>query len=145
MNIEKNNPVELIKILLDILEHDRKHVMLFVAICFAIPTFTLSKISILSTHIIARLVLLISLTSFILSGLSYFFYTQKIHRKRFKGLQNIMDLDQENLRRTFFGKSEGIWAEGAKFYNFGKTMLILASVSYILFFILFLFKADIFA
>ena len=145
MVTEKQNSMDIIKILLDLLEHDRKYVMLFVAICFGIPTFTLSKIEILSTPLIVRVFLLISLASFMLSGLGYFFYSQKIHRKRFKGLQNIMDLDHEGLRRILFGINEGVWAKAAKYYNIAKFFLVVASIFYILFFILFIFKIELFA
>ena len=70
----------IIQILLDILEQDRKQVMLLVVLCFAIPSFTITNINLFNTHFIIRLFLMISLFLFICSGMFYFFYTQKNRR-----------------------------------------------------------------
>ena len=145
MNTEENPSMDIMKILLEFLEYDRKHVMLYVAICFAVPTFTLSNIKILDAPLVTRIFLFISLSSFIIGGMGYFFYTRKIHHKRFKGIQNIMELDPEALRKTLFGVEEGVWAEARKFYNIGKVSLIIASNFYIIFFITLIFKKELFS
>jgi len=133
-----------IKMLLDILEQDRRQVMLFVVLCFAIPSFTLSTIQISSTPFLIRIFLVISLTLFITSGILYFFYSQRIHHKRLKGLQSIIDQDPSLLREELFGSKKGIWAKAGNLYLAGTISISLAFVNYILFFILFLFEDEIF-
>ena len=133
-----------IKMLLDILEQDRQQVMLFVVLCFAIPSFTLSTIQISSTPFLIRIFLVISLTLFITSGILYFFYSQRIHHKRLEGLQSIIDQDASLLREELFGSKKGIWAKAGNLYLAGTISISLAFVNYILFFILFLFEDEIF-
>jgi len=133
-----------IKMLLDILEQDRRQVMLFVVLCFAIPSFTLSTIQISSTPFLIRIFLVISLTLFITSGILYFFYSQRIHHKRLEGLQSIIDQDASLLREELFGSKKGIWAKAGNLYLAGTISISLAFVNYILFFILFLFEDEIF-
>lgn len=133
-----------IKMLLDILEQDRRQVMLFVVLCFAIPSFTLSTIQISSTPFLIRIFLVISLTLFITSGILYFFYSQRIHHKRLEGLQSIIDQDPSLLREELFGSKKGIWAKAGNLYLAGTISISLAFVNYILFFILFLFEDEIF-
>ena len=144
MSEKVNNHSDIIQMLLEILEHDRRQVMLFVAICFAIPSFTLSNFEVSNLPLLIRIPLAFSLTFFIISGLFYFLYTQNIHYKRFQGLQAIIDNDPNLLREKLFGIKEGVWATAGRLFVIGKIFFKLAFLIYVLFFILLIFKNELF-
>lgn len=132
------------QILLDILEQDRRQVMLFVLICFAIHSFTLSNSTVIDLPLLIRIFLVFSLTLFIISGVLFFTYTKTIHLKRFKGLQSITDNDPKLLREKLYSKKEGVWSTAGKYYKMGSLFLNFALILYVVFYILLLFKGKIF-
>jgi hypothetical protein len=122
-----------IAILLEILEHDRQHVMLYVAVCFGVPVFALSELSRPPSSPILRVILAAALVSFIGAGASYFFYAQRIHWKRLEGIKSIMNRDAEALRESLFGVSSGVWATAGHHYERGGHLLLGGSALFVVY------------
>lgn len=129
-----------VKLLLDAYEQDRKHVMLFVTICFAIPAFTLAHLPPKEAGSIERGVLSASLLTFIVAGLSYFRYAQHQNWRRLQGVRSILAGDLEHFYNVLVGAETGLWAAHRKWYQAGGWLLRLASVLYIAFLAIELFR-----
>lgn len=122
-----------VKVLLDIFEQDRKHVMIFVSLCFAIPTFTLSHLSIREIPLWGRVMLVVSLALFVSAGLFFFRYVQRQNWKRLEGVPFILSGEVEELRDILMGPTHGLWARYGWLYKSGSFLLNAASVFYLLF------------
>ena len=122
-----------VKLLLDIFEQDRKHVMIFVSLCFAIPAFTLSHLSIRETPLWGRVMLVTSLALFVSAGLFFFRYVQRQNWKRLEGVPFILSGAVEELREVLMGPTCGLWARYGWLYKSGSFLLKTASLFYLLF------------
>jgi hypothetical protein len=129
-----------IKLLLEAYEQDRRHVMLFVTICFAIPAFTLAHMPPKEVGFAARSVLFASLLAFIVAGLLYFRYAQYQNWKRLHGVRFILAGDLERLYDELMGPKNGLWASHRWWYQGGGWLLRLASGLYIAFLAIDLFR-----
>ncbi len=135
---DTNNSAEKIKLLLDVYEQDRNHVMIFVSVCFALPAFTLSQLKLEGSPALTRLALVISLGLFVSAGLFFFRYAQRQNWKRLDGVQSILRMDPEALRETLMGQ-HGLWSTFGHVYNTGSILLRVAALFYVIFFVLYLF------
>jgi hypothetical protein len=118
-----------IKALLDIVEHDRNHVMLYGGLCFPVPTFTLGQLEPLPQSVVDRILLFVSLALFVSAGVSYHFYAQRIHWKRIESVESVMEADPQRLREILFGPTTGIWATSSHLWNRGQALLVAASAA----------------
>lgn len=124
-----------IKLLLDIVEKDRRHVMIYVSICFAIPAFTIANIKDLPRSYIIRGLLILALGSFIGAGVSYFTYAQRIHWKRLAAIQHVVALNAPAVRTELFDPASGIWATAGCWYRCGNWLIFIAAFLYVAFFL----------
>jgi len=127
-----------IELILEIYEHDRKHVMLFVSVCLALPAFTLAQLHLQTTPIIAKVLLLVSMSLFVAAALCYFRYAQIQSWKMLWAVDLILSLDPEKLRKELMGKDLGAWATAGWYYNVGSKLLKTASALYLGFLIFYL-------
>ena len=141
---EQTRSATVINILLSILEQDRKHVMLYVGGCFAVPTFTLGHLQPLRHHTLAEVVLAMSLAGFVSAGTCFFLYAQRLHWKRLEVIQDVIDLDAVRLRARIFGGERrshepGVWKTAGTLFEAGQNILLLAALGYVVFFIINIF------
>ena len=125
------------EVLLDLLERDRQHVMVYVGVCFGVPALSLSALKLEAVGVGLRVLLVLSLAGFVLAGIFYFLYAQRLHWMRLGGIQAIMDRNPEALRTALFDPKTGPWARYAHLYLTGQVILVLAAVLYVGFFVLY--------
>ena len=128
-----------IKLLLDVYAQDNTQVMVFVSVCFALPAFTLSQVTLDGLPTITRAVLLLSLFFFMVAGLLFFRYAQHQNWKRLEGVENILAMNPTKLRDVLMGPRQGLWAVAWRLYKGGTYSLTLAACLYAVFFVLYFF------
>ena len=128
------------KLLLDVYEQDRKHVMILVTLCFAIPAFTLQHLLVRDGTFWVRGFLLTSLVLFVAAGLFFFRYAQRQNWKRLEGVEFILKGRVEELYDVLMGPTKGLWARHGWLYRVGGSLLKIASTFYVFFLGLYLFS-----
>lgn len=128
-----------IKLLLDVYAQDHTQVMVFVSVCFALPAFTLSQVTLDGLPTTTRVVLLLSLFLFIVAGLLFFRYAQYQNWKRLEGVESILAMNPARLRDVLMGLEHGLWAVAWRLYKGGTYALTLAACLYAVFFLLHFF------
>lgn len=118
-----------IKTLLSILDEDRKQVMLYVGISFAVPTFFVSDLGLKGMPTEARIFATVSLLGYIFAGLCFFRYAFGMGSKRLQAIAPIMNDDADAVRDQLFGSSGGVWASYRAFFIAGEVLLIISSVA----------------
>jgi hypothetical protein len=128
-----------IQILLDIFDKDQKQVMVLVTICFAIPAFTVSQLTVQEMGLSGKILLLVASAFFVLSGLLLFYYSQRQNLKRLQVVQHVVTPDVTKARDVLMGQKIGLWAQYGPLYLFGIACLWIASTVYVVFFAFYLF------
>lgn len=121
-----------IKTLLSILDEDRKQVMLYVGVSFAVPTFFVSDIGLTGMPTEARIFAMIALIGYVLAGLCFFRYAFGMGSKRLRAIEVIMADDAEALRAELFGTGTGIWASYRGYFIAGELLLVISSVALVI-------------
>src|SRR5262245_37711089 len=116
---DSDRDADKIKLLLDIYGQDSTQVMVFVSVCFAIPGFTLSQLTIDGLPAVTRTLLFISLFLFVVAGVLFFRYAQHQNWKRLEGAESILAMNPHELRDVLMGPKRGLWAASWHLYDGG--------------------------
>ncbi|BAZ39296.1 hypothetical protein NIES4101_52480 [Calothrix sp. NIES-4101] len=111
------NSEEQTKLLFEIIEQDRQHVMLYVGICFTIPAFSIAQFKITDMPLLVRCFLAISLLLFLFAGINYFYYAQAIHWRRLGTVREALKKEPEEVMNILMGSEKGIWALAKKYFQ----------------------------
>tara|TARA_Y100000114_G_scaffold144609_1_gene153362 strand:- start:872 stop:1333 length:462 start_codon:yes stop_codon:yes gene_type:complete len=130
-----------INLLIEISEADRKHVMLYVAFCFAIPAIVVSDIDPTGLSAPMGWLLIVATVALFVAGASFFRYGQAISHARISAIGEIMSDSVEGVRNTLFGVTEkhgrrvSIWADNKSYFYIGQALLWLGIGAFSAFFI----------
>jgi len=133
---------EYLEKLIELLESDKRAVLLYIAFELALPVLTIKDLaigqSVLSSTdsgmLAAKVILLVSLGLLCLAALFHFSYWRRIHLNAFAVARILLDGTGEQARELVFNESTGIWARHGWKYVAGQAALALGIVAYVAFF-----------
>jgi hypothetical protein len=142
-NTDMSRDKEYLEKLIELLESDKKAVMIYIALELAIPLLTIKDIAIGQSILVSsdpkilivKVILVASLFLFLVAALFHFLYWRRIHLNEFAVAKYLLNGTGEDARTLIFDEKSGIWAKHGWKYILAHIAFIAGVIGYLSFFI----------